>query len=62
MHTNIHQYFRYYLAAFLSILLAVGVRLQAAPLGTDSLANEEVNKPAATEIQARTVHSEVAFR
>ena len=33
MYTNIQEYFRFYLALFLSIILAVGVRLQAAPLG-----------------------------
>jgi hypothetical protein len=34
MLTNIQQHFRFYLALLLSMLLAVGVRLQAAPLGT----------------------------
>ena len=33
MYTNIQEYFRFYLALFLTIVLAVGVRLQAAPLG-----------------------------
>lgn len=44
MYTNIQEYFRFYLALFLAIILAVGVRLQAAPLGAgprmqDELAN-----------------------
>jgi hypothetical protein len=42
MFTNIQQHFRYYLALVLSVLLAVGVRLQAAPLGTKSIATDEV--------------------
>ena|GEM_PF-6957065 len=37
MYTNIQQYFRYYLALILSVLLAVGVRLQAAPLGSGTV-------------------------
>ncbi len=37
MFTNFQQYFRYYLALLLSALLAVGVRLQAAPLGANAI-------------------------
>ena len=42
MFTNIQQYFRYYLALVLTGLLAVGVRLQAEPLGTGPAATTEV--------------------
>ena len=33
MFTSLRQHFRYYLAFLLTLLLAVGVRMQAAPLG-----------------------------
>lgn len=62
MHTNIQQYFRYYLAAFLSILLAVGIRLQAAPLGSASLASEAVKTSATPVVQPGTAAAEVALR
>jgi H+/Cl- antiporter ClcA len=35
MNTNIQQYFRYYLALILSVLLAIGVRFQAASLSPE---------------------------
>ena len=34
MFTSLQQHFRYYLAVLLMLLLAVGVRMQAAPLGS----------------------------
>ena len=34
MFTSLQQHFRYYLAFLLTLLLAVGVRMQAAPLGS----------------------------
>jgi len=54
MYTNIQQYFRYYLALTLSVLLAVGVRLQAAPLGLNSATTEEVtaSKPAGGQVSS----------
>ena len=52
MLTNIQQYFRYYLALMLSLLLAVGVRLQAAPLGTSTPVDASATAAAGTALRA----------
>ena len=52
MLTNIQQYFRYYLALMLSLLLAVGVRLQAAPLGASTPADASATVAAGTGLRA----------
>ena len=54
MYTNIQEYFRFYLALFLTIILAVGVRLQAAPLGAGPEVREELasRAPAARPLAA----------
>jgi hypothetical protein len=62
IQTNIQQYFRYYLAFALIIMLAVGVRMQAAPLGTDSIVKEETPAAAPVGSQARTAPVDVATR
>jgi len=62
MHTSIQRHFRYYLAAFLSILLAVGVRLQTAPLGADAVSIENVEASAVPAAQPSSAAAEVAFR
>lgn len=62
MYTNIQQYFRYYLALMLSVLLAVGVRLQAAPLGTRVAATFEVTATKTVGSQAGSAPGAVATR
>ena len=62
IQTNIQQYFRYYLAFALIIMLAVGVRMQAAPLGTDSLVKEDTTEVAPVGTQVRNVSADVAVR
>ncbi|GAB3325814.1 hypothetical protein GCM10027511_35060 [Hymenobacter humi] len=62
IQTNIQQYFRYYLAFALIIMLAVGVRMQAAPLGTDSIVKEETEAAAPAGNQVRNAPAEVATR
>ncbi|MDB5233727.1 MAG: hypothetical protein JWR44_720 [Hymenobacter sp.] len=54
MYTNIQQNFRYYLALILTVILAVGVRLQAAPLGTHVAATVEViaSKPVGNQVSS----------
>ena len=62
MFTNIQQYFRFYLALALSILLAVGVRLQAAPLGSGMTAKEDVTTSAPAGFQGLGTIGTVAVR
>ena len=62
IQTNIQQYFRYYLAFALIIMLAVGVRMQAAPLGTDSIVKEETTEVTPVGNQARNASVDVAVR
>ncbi|WP_125921435.1 hypothetical protein [Hymenobacter lapidarius] len=62
MHTAIQRHFRYYLAAFLSILLAVGVRLQTAPLGSNAGAAHNAPPSAAPVVQPGSVVAAVASR
>ncbi|MCC3152278.1 hypothetical protein Q3A66_03355 [Hymenobacter sp. BT770] len=62
MFTNIQQYFRFYLALALSILLAIGVRLQAAPLGSGTTAKEEVTTSAPAGFQGPGAGGTVAAR
>jgi hypothetical protein len=45
MLTNLQQHFRFYLALILSALLALGIRLQAAPLGSAQLPVEQAARP-----------------
>ena len=62
IQTNIQQYFRYYLAFALIIMLAVGVRMQAAPLGTGSIVKEETTETAPIGNQERSARVDVAVR
>ena len=62
IQTNIQQYFRYYLALAILIMLGVGVRMQAAPLGTGSLVKEETSTSAPVGNQVRTAPVDVATR
>ncbi|GAC1376761.1 MAG: hypothetical protein NVS3B25_14830 [Hymenobacter sp.] len=62
MYTNIQHYFRFYLALALSILLAVGVRLQAAPLGAGTPAKEEVTAGATPGSQVGSPSDALAVR
>ncbi|MBF9220924.1 hypothetical protein [Hymenobacter ruricola] len=45
MLTNLQQHFRFYLALILSALLALGIRLQAAPLGSAQMPVEQPARP-----------------
>ncbi|MBD2720697.1 hypothetical protein [Hymenobacter armeniacus] len=47
MLANFQHHFRFYLALILSVLLAAGVRLQAAPLGAAPQPAERTASPAA---------------
>ena len=57
MLDNFQRYFRFYLASFLFCLLLVGIRWQAAPLGTSVVERESpITKHAAVvQAQARAV-------
>jgi hypothetical protein len=62
MLSNIQRYFRYYLALVLTILLSVGVRMQAAPLGTELSEQHEVNDAKTFAQQADAVQKTLAAR
>lgn len=57
MYTNIQEYFRFYLALFLTIVLAVGVRLQAAPLGAGPAMQDELASRAPVARPLATGHA-----
>ncbi len=62
MLLSVQKNFRYYVALVLMILLAVGVRMQAAPLGAGLTENDIVSSEEAADVQSSTSSGEVASR
>jgi len=62
MLTNIQQYFRFYLALTLTLLLAIGIRLQAAPLGTSMLEKEQAAEKSSPAHRRAAAQATVAVR